>query len=960
MTSSRMLMLALIAAAVCVASAGVGAAAWCRDDGCGTTAYIQGAANVGETINFYNQGYKEDVSVGYVSLASNSRGIRYSRSSEPINTILNIKVLDENRNPKPNLDVDLKYFKSWKAISETPTNENGIASFNVSTELLCGVNINSGSYGIRYQPIAIPSGIPSYTYTTYIYALVKNESSIELRNINGTPITNTKINISLNENSIWAGTTDNNGVAIVSGLANNTEYHIDFELPTTYYDTYNSIYTGYDRYFTFTITPHGMYQGRCYCWTHWFDIVPDRIYQPDINAVLEYHTTLPYDELVYTIVNYSTIRDFNYKQSIHHTDQTNSTVQLPSLPTGYYTIFGKIEHNSSISDIQRQDVWIYDSSSYPDYDISISYPSIAANNNLTITIAVISDTEKTISRLVQDNNGYGASWGWYIRPDTTYSEKWHRQAIPDLNGYLNLTVLLCDGPEVWHRVVNDVRAEEIHSPVNLTLNISYNAGGGRYKVCNTNTDENFATIQAAIDDADTNNGDIVTVGAGTYTENVNVYKSLTIESTSGSPEDTIVQAAVSNQNYQNVFTVTADDVAIDGFTIRGASYSWCSGIGLGGKNCIISNNTFEDNALGIWNAVSGIGMYGSGGTIRNNNFSSSSGYYPSKAILLETANNEIEIYLNDFMINSEGLIDNNWNSTEEITHTYKGNTFTSHLGNYWDDYTEKYPSANEIGSTGIWDTPYSMGEDEDSYPLMEMFENYSVGATDTTPPLLTITSPADGATVLTPIITVTGTASDPSGIASVTANGALADGAADWSTWSKDVTLTEGDNTIMVIATDNTGLTTTKTLTITYDPLTAPPSVTLATTLSDSYTVSEPIKIGASVENTGTTPADVTIDVTTTSGFADTKTVSIPAASTHSESFNIGSLIGGSYIATVNLYVDRPYSIAVQCHLLCATLPLSRSRMTVQNRSKEPQSRSLTRWQGFLQAQAAVWSWSSG
>ncbi|RLD17743.1 MAG: hypothetical protein DRI69_11650, partial [Bacteroidetes bacterium] len=245
-------------------------------------------------------------------------------------------------------------------------------------------------------------------------------------------------------------------------------------------------------------------------------------------------------------------------------------------------------------------------------------------------------------------------------------------------------------------------------------------------VYNIDTGESFTKIQDAIDASGTDNGDTITVDPGTYTENVNVYKSLTIKSTSGDSEDTIVQAAVANQNYQNVFTVTADDVKINGFTIRGASYLWCSGIGLGGEDCIISNNTFEDNALGIWNAVGGSGIYGSDGAIRNNNFSSSSGYYPSKAILLETSNNEIEIYLNNFMIASEGLIDNCWNSTEEITYTYNGNTFPSHLGNYWDDYTEKYPSANEIGSTGIWDTPYSIySEDTDYYPLVKKFENYN-------------------------------------------------------------------------------------------------------------------------------------------------------------------------------------------------------------------------------------------
>jgi len=94
-----------------------------------------------------------------------------------------------------------------------------------------------------------------------------------------------------------------------------------------------------------------------------------------------------------------------------------------------------------------------------------------------------------------------------------------------------------------------------------------------------------------------------------------------------------------------------------------------------------------------------------------------------------------------------------------------------------------------------------------------------VSGVDTTPPTLAITSHADGTTVTTPIITVAGTASDPSSIASVTVSGALASGAADWSTWSKDVTLTEGENTITVVATDGAGLTTKETITVWYEPL---------------------------------------------------------------------------------------------------------------------------------------------
>ena len=81
-------------------------------------------------------------------------------------------------------------------------------------------------------------------------------------------------------------------------------------------------------------------------------------------------------------------------------------------------------------------------------------------------------------------------------------------------------------------------------------------------------------------------------------------------------------------------------------------------------------------------------------------------------------------------------------------------------------------------------------------------------------PILTITFPNNGTIVTTPTITVTVTASDPSGIASVTVNGVLANGAADWSTWSAEVTLVEGENTITVVATDNAGNVATETITV--------------------------------------------------------------------------------------------------------------------------------------------------
>jgi hypothetical protein len=89
------------------------------------------------------------------------------------------------------------------------------------------------------------------------------------------------------------------------------------------------------------------------------------------------------------------------------------------------------------------------------------------------------------------------------------------------------------------------------------------------------------------------------------------------------------------------------------------------------------------------------------------------------------------IYLNNFIDNTDNGYDDSlwttiWNSKEEITYTYNGNRYISYLGNYWDDYEEKYPDAEEIDSTGIWDTPYSIYKEynKDIYPLMEPLERY--------------------------------------------------------------------------------------------------------------------------------------------------------------------------------------------------------------------------------------------
>ena len=141
------------------------------------------------------------------------------------------------------------------------------------------------------------------------------------------------------------------------------------------------------------------------------------------------------------------------------------------------------------------------------------------------------------------------------------------------------------------------------------------------------------------------------------------------------------------------------------------------GVYLGGScNNVLTNNT-------VLNGNSGIMLVDSS----NNVLSKNTVLNGASGIMLVDSCGNI-IYLNDWMDNYRnayllGDSANNWNSLEEITYTYKGNTYTNYLGNYWSDYTDT--DANE---DGIGDTPYIIpNNNNDSYPLMERFENYEIG-----------------------------------------------------------------------------------------------------------------------------------------------------------------------------------------------------------------------------------------
>lgn len=270
--------------------------------------------------------------------------------------------------------------------------------------------------------------------------------------------------------------------------------------------------------------------------------------------------------------------------------------------------------------------------------------------------------------------------------------------------------------------------------------------------------QDYSTIQQAIDASSP--GVTILVSAGTYNENITVWKPLTVK---GENKQATIIAKL---GVFAVCEIAADNSTVSGFTIEGGSV----GVWIHGSDYVtVIDNIIVNNDDGVWttssiavtvagnimtdNLFMGLYLYSSNDTIVDYNKLTNNTYgaylensrdnsihdnnvslnYGDGFFIAGSSHNTLfhnMIFANTFGVYLEGsnsnaiyenhLLDNleqAWADSAEANNWDNGVK-----GNYWSDY-----NGVDSNGDGVGDTPYVINQNnQDRYPLMQPWTNIAV------------------------------------------------------------------------------------------------------------------------------------------------------------------------------------------------------------------------------------------
>ena len=273
-------------------------------------------------------------------------------------------------------------------------------------------------------------------------------------------------------------------------------------------------------------------------------------------------------------------------------------------------------------------------------------------------------------------------------------------------------------------------------------NIKNNAIGISLQYCSNNsiTDNYIINNTYGIHSKDSNNN-IITGNDASNNKDVGIYLEYrsSFNNISGNTLNHNGQFGIilaENSNYNNVTDNIINNTIVGGIIIVMSHYNTVAGntvintainytnsssplfgVGIAIIACSYNNildNNLENNHRGIYATSAFSGDPTAFNTIAGNNIKNNYVY----GICIEEWTPYVYVYNNTIYHNN--LINNTENAYDNSSNIWYNETLQQ--GNYYDDYTEKYPNATQT-INGTWDTPYNItgGDNQDLYPLIEPY-----------------------------------------------------------------------------------------------------------------------------------------------------------------------------------------------------------------------------------------------